>query len=369
MTRATRADIHLDALRHNLAAIRQRAPDSRVLAVIKANAYGHGIEPAARALAGADAFAVACIDEALRVRAAGVNNAVVLLEGAFSPEEHAQAAANNFEIVVHSERQLEWLKAYAGVPLKVWLKLDSGMNRLGFKPDEFRAAWDALQGLPGIDGVPRQMTHLARADERDVEFTTRQRRIFEELTADLPGEKSIANSAGTLAFPETHRDWVRPGGLLYGVSPLENSNGEEEGLQPAMTVSTELIAVKPLQAGEAIGYGGQWRAPEAMHYGIAAIGYGDGYPRHAPNGTTVLVNGRRASLIGRVSMDMIAIDLRAQPSAQPGDAVVLWGRGLPLEELARSSGTITYELLCGVTQRVNFAVHGESEMRGNKKAG
>jgi len=373
MTRATRADIHLDALRHNLVAIRKRAPGSRVLAVIKANAYGHGIESVSRALKDADAFAVACIDEAMRVRSAGVNNAVVLLEGVFTPEEQAQAAANNFEIVVHCARQLEWLRAYSGTPLKVWLKLDSGMNRLGFKPEDFRAAWDALQDMKGVDGTPRQMTHLARADERDIGFTTRQLQVFDELTANLPGEKSVANSAGTLAFPETHRDWVRPGGLLYGVSPLDDSHGIAEGLLPVMTVSTELIAVKRLQTGEAIGYGGQWRAPEAMSYGVAAIGYGDGYPRHAPSGTTVLVNDRRTALIGRVSMDMIAVDLREQPEATAGDPVVLWGRGLPLEELANSSGTITYELLCGVTQRVNFAVHDHGEAGGsrnkNKKAG
>ncbi len=356
MTRATRADIHLDALRHNLAAIRKRAPRSRVLAVIKANAYGHGIEPVARTLVDADAFAVASLEEALRVRSAGVATPVVLLEGAFSPDELPQAAANNFEIVVHSARQLEWLREYRGAPLKAWLKLDSGMNRLGFKPEEFRAAWNAMSRLSCLEGPPRQMTHLANADERDVRFVTRQQEIFDELTAELPGEKSIANSAGILAFPETHRDWIRPGGLLYGVSPLEDSNGLAEGLRPAMTVSTELIAVKHLQKGEAIGYGGQWRAPEGMPYGIAAIGYGDGYPRHAPSGTPVLVNGKRAPLIGRVSMDMIAVDLRDQPAACAGDRVVLWGEGLPLEEVARAAGTITYELLCGVTQRVNFAL-------------
>lgn len=359
MTRATRADIHLDALRHNLATVRRRAPQSRVLAVIKANAYGHGIEPVSRALRDADAFAVACIDEAVRVRHAGVDTPVVLLEGVFAPEELAQAAAANFEIVVHNARQLEWLRAYDGAPLKVWLKLDSGMNRLGFKPDDFLDAWQVLSSLSCIEGVPRQMTHLARADERDIEFTRHQVRQFDELTRDLPGEKSIANSAATLAFPETHRDWVRPGGLLYGVNPLENATGSDEGLRPVMTVSTELLAVKRLKKNEPIGYGGQWRAPEPMPYGIAAIGYGDGYPRHAQSGTAVLVNGQRAPLVGRVSMDMIAVDLRQQPDAKPGDTVVLWGEGLPLEELARSAGTITYELLCGVTQRVDFTLHGE----------
>lgn len=366
MTRATRADINLDALRHNLAAVRKRAPESRVLAVIKANAYGHGIEPVSRALPDADAFAVACIDEAIRVRDAGVTNPVVLLEGVFTPEEQALAAANNFEIVVHCARQLEWLRRYSGAPLAVWLKLDSGMNRLGFKPGEFRAAWNVLRGLECVSGAPKLMTHLAKADERDIEFTRRQIRVFEEATSGLPGEKSIANSAGTLAFPESHRDWVRPGGLLYGVSPLLESNGLDEGLLPAMTVSTELIAVKNLREGESIGYGGHWHAPESVTYGIAAIGYGDGYPRHAPNGTIVLVNNQRAPLIGRVSMDMIAVDLRGQPNARPGDTVVLWGKNLPLEELADSSGTITYELLCGVTQRVNFALHPEREHSARK---
>lgn len=368
MTRATRADIHLDALRHNLSVIRRRAPQSRVLAVIKANAYGHGIEPVARSLREADAFAVACIDEALRVRAAGVTNPVVLLEGVFSPEELARAATENFEVVVHNARQLEWLCGYRGTPLKVWVKLDTGMNRLGFKPDEFCAAWQLLRELERVDGPPRQMTHLARADERDAEFTARQVRLFDELTANLPGEKSIANSAATLAFPDTHRDWIRPGGLLYGVSPLENSDGSSEGLRPVMTVSTELIAVKRLRCGETIGYGAQWSAPEEVTYGIAAIGYGDGYPRHAPNGTPVLVNGVRVPLIGRVSMDMIAVDLRNQPDARPGDPVVLWGVGLPLEEIARLSGTITYELLCGVTRRVNFRLHGEDNDRAASTA-
>jgi len=302
---------------------------------------------------------VASIEEALRVRTTGVSNPVVLLEGVFSPQELPRAAASNFEIVVHSARQLEWLREYAGPPLPVWLKLDSGMTRLGFKPEEFRGAWQALASMPAVAGTPRLMTHLARADERDVQFTSRQQQLFDQLTADLPGEKSIANSAGTLAFPETHRDWVRPGGLLYGVSPFDGSSGLDEGLLPVMTVSTELLAVKYLQPGEPIGYGGQWRAPQFMPYGIAAIGYGDGYPRHAPSGTCVLVNGRRVPLIGRVSMDMIALDLRNVAEAKPGDPVVLWGRDLPLEELARASGTITYELLCGVTQRVNFTLRGE----------
>lgn len=356
MTRAARADIQTSALQHNLDEIRRRAPRSKVMAVIKANAYGHGIAAVARALRDTDAFAVACLDEALRVRDAGVHTPVILLEGVFAPDEQARAAAAGFEIVVHTQRQLEWLKEYRGNPLPVWLKLDTGMNRLGFKPEEFLQAWGALKILPGVAGTPRLMTHLAKADEKDADFTARQEKLFDEITAGMPGERSIANSAGTLAFPETHRDWVRPGVSLYGVSPLEDSDGPDENLRAAMTVSTELIAVKTMKQGECIGYGGHWIAQQDTRYGIAAIGYGDGYPRHAPNNTPVLVNGRRVSLIGRVSMDMIAVDLRDQPDAVPGDPVILWGEGLPVEEIARAAGTIPYELLCGVTQRVNFSV-------------
>lgn len=359
MTRATRAVIDLDALRHNFRFLSERAPSSRVMAVVKANAYGHGLEAVVRALPDAELFAVASCDEAMRIRAAGVRTPVVLLEGAFHPDEQARAAEAGFELVVHTPRQLEWLREYRGPALPVWLKLDSGMNRLGFKPAEFRDAWQALHGLPGVAGEPRMMTHLAKADERDLAFTTSQLETFMQQAENLPGERSIANSAGTLAFPETHADWVRPGVSLFGVSPLEYSSGPSEGLKPVMTMSTELIATKTMQAGECIGYGGHWTATKPTRYGIAAIGYGDGYPRHAPNGTPVLVNGRRAPLIGRVSMDMIAVNLEEQPDAQPGDPVILWGQGLPVEEIADAAGTIPYELLCGVTQRVDFTLAGE----------
>lgn len=360
MTRATRADIHLDALRHNLAELRRRAPHSRLMAVLKANAYGHGIEAVAPALRDADMFAVACAAEADRIRACNVDTPVMLLEGAFSPEEQAHAARQGYELVIHKFEQLDWLENYSGPALPVWLKVDTGMNRLGFRPEEFRAAWDRLAAFDCIAGKPRFLTHLARADELDEEFTLDQVRRLDAEVAELVREHgfecSIANSAGTLAFPQTHRDWVRPGVSLYGVSPLEGSSGPEEGLRPVMTVGTELIARKLIRKGESIGYGGHWTAPEDMPYGVVAIGYGDGYPRHAPNGTPVLVNGRRVPLIGRVSMDMVTVDLRSQPDAKPGDPVVMWGEGLPVEEIAEAAGTIPYELLCGVTQRVNFKV-------------
>ncbi|MDX1444430.1 MAG: alanine racemase [Gammaproteobacteria bacterium] len=360
MTRATRADIHLSALQHNLAELRRRAPQSRVMAVIKANAYGHGIEVVAPALRDADMFAVASSDEADRIRAVGVDTPIMLLEGAFNPDEQLHAAEQGYELVIHKFEQLDWLRDYAGPALPVWLKVDTGMNRLGFRPEEFADAWKRLAALENIAGKPRIMTHLAKADELDETFTHGQVERLDERVADIVREHglevSIANSAGTLAFPATHRDWVRPGVSLYGVSPLEGSTGPEQGLRPVMTVGTELIARKLIRKGETIGYGGHWTAPEDMPFGVVAIGYGDGYPRHAPNGTPVLVNGQRVPLIGRVSMDMITVDLRSQPDAKPGDPVVLWGEGLPVEEIAEAAGTIPYELLCGVTQRVDFKV-------------
>lgn len=356
MSRATRASISTAALESNLEAIRRRAPRSRVMAVLKANAYGHGLEAAARALAGADAFAVACVEEALRIRAAGLPNPVILLEGAFHPDDLRVAERERFELVVHTPEQIDYFDHYRGAPLTVWFKLDTGMNRLGFKPGQAEAAWRRLQAIDAVAKPLRFMTHLANADLRDAETTRAQCERFAAFIGAQPGERSLCNSAGTLAFPEAHADWVRPGLIMYGVSPFEDRTGPEEGMRPAMTVSTRLIAVKTAQRGERVGYGGHWTAARDTRYGIAAIGYGDGYPRHAGNGTPVLVNGRRAPLIGRVSMDMIAVNLEQQPEAKVGDPVVLWGEGLPVEEIARHAGTIPYELLCGVTQRVKFDI-------------
>lgn len=356
MSRATRAAISTAALRHNLRVIRSRAPHARIMAVVKANAYGHGLEAVARALAGADAFGVACIEEALRIRAAGLPNPVVLLEGAFHPDDLTVAAREQFELVVHCDEQLDFFAHYAGPPLPVWLKIDSGMNRLGFTPGAAAVARQRLQSFTAVQQPVRLMTHLANADLRDTACNDAQLEIFAACSRDWPGERSVCNSAGTLSLPDAQADWVRPGLVLYGVSPFADSAGPDEGLQPAMTVSTRLIAVKDIQRGDAVGYGGVWRAPEALRIGIAAIGYGDGYPRHAGNGTPVLVNGTRVPLVGRVSMDMVAVDLRGQPTAAPGAPVVLWGPGLPVEEIAQAAGTVPYELLCGVTQRVSYVV-------------
>jgi alanine racemase len=356
MTRATHARVDTDALRHNLTQARKAAPGRRVMACIKANGYGHGMVEAARALSGADAFAVACIEEALEIRSAGLGHPVVLLEGVQAASSLEAARDNHFEIVVHDPSQLELIEAASG-PICTWLKIDTGMSRLGFSPEDAPAARERLLNSGMIKGELRYMTHLASADVTGgYPSTGGQIEDFNRLVADWPGQRSIANSAGILAWPDSHADWVRPGAMLYGVSPFEDRNGEEFGLRPAMTVSTGLIAVKTIAGSQHVGYGGTWRARNRMRLGIAAIGYGDGYPRHAGNGTPVLINGRHSRLVGRVSMDKIAVDLDDHPEARVGDPVTLWGNGLPVEEVARHADTIAYELLCGVTRRVKFDV-------------
>jgi alanine racemase len=355
VSRATRATISTGALERNLQALRRRAPQARVMAVIKANAYGHGFDAAARGLRGADAFAVASAEEGLAVRAAGLAQPVVLLEGAFSADDLAIAARERFELVIHSADQLAMLAGFADGPLGFWLKVDTGMHRLGFRPEDARAAHARLQKHPQRRGAVGLMTHLARADEPGAPGVAAQLAAFGAF-ADLEGPRSIANSAATLALPATHADWVRPGLALYGISPFDGRSGADEGLAPAMTLETTLIAVREVRAGEPVGYGARWTAPEDTTLGIAAVGYGDGFPRHAPNGTTVLVAGRPAPLVGRVSMDMIALDLRRHPAPAVGAPVELWGAAAPIEQLARAAGMIPYELVCGVTQRVRHDV-------------
>ncbi|MGH8114988.1 MAG: alanine racemase [Rhodanobacteraceae bacterium] len=357
MSRATCARINLSALRHNLKRARTLAPRARVMAMVKANAYGHGIAAVARALSEADAFGVASLEEALAIRRAGLAHPIVLLEGLFDATEIASAAHNGCELVVHDAHQLHLVEtAPAEAALRIWLKVDSGMHRLGFAPSDVADAWQRLNAAPAVRKPLRLMTHLACADEPQNPATRVQLKVFAEATAGMQAERSVANSAALLAWPETHADWVRPGILLYGASPFAGRCGNDEGLTPVMTMGTELIAVKDVARGAAVGYGHIWTAPADTRIGIAAIGYGDGYPRHAANGTPVLVNGERCALAGRVAMDMIAIDLGKNSRAKVGDPVVLWGQGLPVEEIAQAAGTIAYELLCGVTQRVKFSV-------------
>jgi alanine racemase len=347
------ATVDRSALRHNLAQVRQCAPGSRVMAVVKANAYGHGIVPVAKALISADAFGVARLSEGLALREAGLGNPVVLLEGAFSVEELDAAASHGLELVVHSFEQLQMLDAWhATRRLHVWFKLDTGMNRLGFRLNDFGAAWAQLTRSKAVAPRPKLMTHLASADETTTAYTAGQIRRFRELADDIGLERSVANSAGLLAWPEARLEWVRPGLALYGISPFEDRWATDLGLQPAMTLATRLIAIRDVKAGETVGYGGMWRAERDSRIGIAAIGYGDGYPRHAVNGTPVLVRDQVVRLVGRVSMDMVAVDVSSIAAVSVGDAVVLWGAGLPAEDVANYASTIPYELVCAVNQRV-----------------
>ena len=355
MARPTSATIHTDALRHNLRVVRDRARNSRVMAVIKADGYGHGLERVARALEGADAFGVASLWDAERVRAAGLSQPIVLLSGFDEADDLAQLRRLNVETVVHHTAQLTMLEqAGEGVPIRCWLKVDTGMHRLGFAPAAVRDAYARLSALPWVADDIVLMNHFASSDEFDNPQTREQLRVFGEATSGLAGRRSLANSAAVLGWPDTHGDWVRPGGALYGVSAVEGSTGASFGLQPAMTLSTRLLAVNRICRGERIGYGATWQCPEDMPVGVAAIGYGDGYPRHAPAGAPVLVNGERAGIIGRVSMDLMTLDLRGQPAAQPGDPVTLWGPELPVEVVGANAGTIGYELICSITRRVRF---------------
>lgn len=350
------ATIDLGAIRHNLAKVREAAPQSRVMAAIKADAYGHGAVEVARTLAdaGVDAFAVACLEEAVVLRKKQLRTPIALLEGVLSLEEAREASLLDLDIVVHAPWQLRLLERLpAGVPLRLWFKLDSGMHRLGFPLAEAPALHAAIAARPHWQ-LAGWITHLACADEVDNPMTPRQIEAYEAAIRGLPGARSIANSAGLLAWPQARVDWVRPGLMLYGASPLPGRTGAELGLKPAMKVESRLIVVHEIAAGETIGYGASYRCPETMRVGVVAVGYADGVHRVLPSGTPVLIHGQRVPIIGRVSMDMITVDLRLLPQAREGDAVLLWGEGLPAEEIAAHAGTLAYELFCGLTNRVHL---------------
>ncbi|MDY1547343.1 alanine racemase [Luteibacter sahnii] len=357
MSRTTVATIHLGALRHNLARIRGLAGDARVMAVVKADAYGHGLERVARALDDeADAFAVAAIADGLRLRAAGHRQRIVVLSGPDTPSDIAEMQRLRLEALVHHDAQLPWLAGAdpARGPLRVWLKIDTGMHRLGFAPSRAREVHATLRAMPAVDDEVGLMTHFASSEVFQGEATVQQMARFREATDGLPGPRALSNSAAVLGWPEARADWVRTGGLLYGLSVVEGASGADFGFRPAMTLTTRLVAINRLARGERVGYNGTYVCPEDMPIGVAAIGYGDGYPRSAATGTPVLVGGVPVSIVGRVSMDLITIDLRNAPSARVGDRVTLWGEGLPVEVVAASAGTIAYDLTCGMTRRVLF---------------
>lgn len=367
--RAARVEINLAALQHNLSCIKQFAPHSHILAMVKANAYGHGLATVAGALAEADAFGVACIEEAICLREAGIQQRIVLMEGFFSADELDMICALNLDVVIHHLTQLEILEQCPrSKAMRVWLKIDTGMHRLGFAPADAVQIWQRLQRCTAVAAIECVMTHFAEADNIEKNTTQQQFRRFAEAVGQIPVKRSLANSAGILAWPETHGEWVRPGILLYGVSPFANMVGIDHGLQPAMTVISELIAVKQLAKGEAIGYGGSWICPEDMPIGVVAIGYGDGYPRSAQKGTPVLVNNVTVPLVGRVSMDMLTVDLRRYPNAKVGDKVILWGEGLPIEEVAQNAQTIAYELLCGIAQRLKIVTRNAAPLASEMAA-
>jgi alanine racemase len=357
MSRTTVATIHLGALRHNLARLQALAAPARVMAVVKADAYGHGLERVARALDGeAEAFAVAALGDGLRLRAAGHRQRIVVLSGPDNAGDIAEMQRLQLEATIHHEAQLHWLAAAPSTRghLRVWLKIDSGMHRLGFAPDRVAAVHARLASMAGVDPEIGLLTHFSDSEVFDGAQTPAQIARFAEATAHLPGPRSLSNSAAVLGWPAARGDWVRTGGLLYGLSVVDGKNAADFGFRPAMTLSTRLIAVNRIGKGERIGYNGTWTCPEDMPVGVAAVGYGDGYPRSAVAGTPVLVGDRRVPLIGRVSMDLITLDLRNAPDATIGDRVVLWGSELPVETVAAQSGTISYDLTCGMTRRVLF---------------
>ncbi len=351
MPRPIRATISTAALAHNLALVRGHAGASKVWAVLKADAYGHGLLRAAQAMAQADGFAILDFVDAQRLRNAGIDKPILMLEGFFRPEDIELLLRHRLTPVIHSIEQVEMLeKAGLQGRLPVYLKVNSGMNRLGFAMDNLRVAWNTLDAHPGVESITL-MTHFADADGES--GVAAQLQWFNELTQPFEAPRSLANSAALLRFPEeTRADWVRPGIVLYGCSPFSFKSAEEIGLRPAMTLTSELIGVQHLQPGERVGYGLTYEAGQEMTLGIVACGYADGYPRHAPTGTPVLVAGQRTRTVGRVSMDLLCVDISDIAEACVGTPVTLWGEGLPCDEVATSAGTVSYELLCALAPRV-----------------
>lgn len=352
MSRNTFANINLAAVRHNLKVVRKLAPASKIACVVKADAYGHGISRVADALQAADLLAVATADEAAMLRNGGWTGRLLLLEGFANADDLQLAQSLQLEMVIHQQAQIDALRQRrVGADNRLWLKLDSGMHRLGFPLTDTHAACTALESIGGPGSVIL-MTHFACADEPGKVMTQKQIQQFEDAVQGLDAQQSLANSAGIINFPQAHKDLVRPGIMLYGISPDAARSAATIGLKPVMTLSSELIAIQQCARGETVGYGASYECPEDMRIGVAAIGYADGYPRSLRNGAPLLVNGRQACLAGRVSMDLITLDLRGHDEARIGDPVVLWGEGLAVESVAPWADAIAYELICGVTGRV-----------------
>ncbi len=353
--KAAMACIDLSALQHNLQRVKEQAPESKVMAVVKANGYGHGLRHVAKHATHADAFGVARIEEALQLRACGVVKPILLLEGFYSSGDLPVLVTNNIQTVVHCEEQLAALEqAELETPVVVWLKIDSGMHRLGVRPEQYDEFLSRLNACPNVAKPLRYMSHFGCADELESNITTEQIELFMSLTAGCQGERSLAASAGLLAWPQSQLDWVRPGIIMYGVSPFNHRTAQDMGYRPVMTLKSHLIAVREVKKGESVGYGGMWTSERDTKVGVIAVGYGDGYPRTAPNGTPVLVNRRKVPIAGRVSMDMLTVDLGPDATDKVSDEAILWGKDLPVEEVASHIGTIAYELVTKLTSRVEM---------------
>jgi alanine racemase len=354
MARPTRAIINLQALRHNYQLARSLSGTGQAMPVVKANAYGHGAITVARALEPhAPALGVACIEEAVELRDAGVEKPILLLEGFFSREELELAAAKNFWLMLQSDFQLDTLSRHsAGKPVVVWLKIDTGMHRLGFQPDQAANIYQKLQASPQVAKEIVLATHFASADDLDSDFTSGQIELFRHCTSAINAPRSLANSPGLLGWPEARAEWNRPGFMLYGHSPFVEHHPEAARLQPVMTFRSEVMAVRDIAVGETVGYANSWTAQRPSRIATVPVGYGDGYPRHAENSTPVLINSQRAKLVGRVSMDMITVDITDLPPVNVGDEVILWGENLSANEVASHADTIGYEIMTRMHNRV-----------------
>lgn len=348
--RPIKATISLSALEHNLAVAKSKAPQSKIMAVVKANGYGHGLLNAAKGLKAADGYAILGLDEALTLRAAGYKQTILMLEGFFSSDELPVISEQSISIVVHSLKQVEMLESVnLAVPIDIHLKMNIGMNRLGFKPQDFELALARLKACKNVADITL-MGHFATADESL--GIAKPLAVFKQAAQSHQHPHSLANSAALLRFPEAHADWVRAGIMLYGTSPITEDSASQFDLKPVMQFTSQIISVQTLDAGESLGYGHRFTAIEKTRIGVVACGYADGYPRHAPNGTAIAVAGKLTQTLGRVSMDMLFVDITAIPEAEIGSDVEMWGDIVSVDDVAHSAGTISYELLCAVAPRV-----------------
>ncbi len=356
MSRTAIAILSTENLLHNLAVIKEKVKPAKIIAMVKANAYGHGIRSVALRLdKHVDMLGVASIDEALALRKTGVSVPILLSEGVFEPNELLVAATERFHVVFHNELQVEWLeKVSLPLPLQAWVKINTGMGRLGFGIENAKEFYRRVSSSPSVAKPVRVMSHFACSDEIDHPLNLQQIQVFKDFIKDIQSEFSFCNSGGIFNFPDVYYDYVRPGLALYGISPVKGKSAQDLNLKPVMTVQTSLISTQIFKKGSSVGYGARYQCPEDMPVGIIAFGYGDGYPITAQDGTPILVNNVECFLIGRVSMDMIAVDLRNCPHAKVGDPVTLWGTGLPLERVVAHTSNITWDLLAGVQNRVRF---------------